>query len=684
QRQRLTDLTVYTHFEQMIGTPLYMSPEQAEMSGLDIDTRSDIYSLGVLLYELLTGRTPFDPAELMRKGLDEIRRVIREQEPPKPSTAIHTLTPDRRTLAAGHRQSEASKLASVLRGDLDWIVMKALEKDRARRYPTVNSLAEDIRNHLTDEPIVARAPGGFYRLHKFLRRKRVILLSSIAALGTLLFGFGVSYGVSAHRERTRARAGAFAARGREFAGKRSLDMASQEREWRINPEAALKEFDKALSLAPQEPDYLLFKADLLETLFRFREAADTYREALRAAPAGGGGRAKAHLELCSRLAGGSPESSPLWYETLAGFYLVLRAEKRLDDSPMLRETVIDYTKRRIGFLDLPSGDSGLNRVTLAKDGFLELDLTGTDVRDLTSLRDLPLDMIDLDGLRVTDISPLQNLPLRNLNIARSKVVDLAPLAGMTALSSLTMFGTQAADLEPLRGLPIEWFDLRNTPVKSLSPLLGKELRVLRFSGTQVSDLTPLRGMPIGELGCGHIPASDFSPLAACPLRTASFPHTGLDTLEWLRGQPSGASLRGLDISYTKVSDLSPLSGSTHLFSLWCFHTSIAGVEALRGLPLVELDISSTPVNSLAPLAGMPLLQTLRFQDSLVADVAPLLQCPSLVNIVLSRRVKNPGVLRALPHLRWISYGDEPAGNPPLTAAAFWAELDRAGTVPAVK
>ncbi len=183
--QSLTEKTIYTRFAQMVGTPLYMSPEQAEMSGLDIDTRTDIYSLGVMMYELLTGTTPFDKKRVAKAAYDELIRMIREEEPPKPSTRLSQSTTSLSAIAE-HRRTEPARLSKMFRGDLDWITMKALEKDRTRRYESASGLAADVLRYLHDEPVEASPPSASYRLRKLARRHRTALVTAAAFAAFLI------------------------------------------------------------------------------------------------------------------------------------------------------------------------------------------------------------------------------------------------------------------------------------------------------------------------------------------------------------------------------------------------------------------------------------------------------------------------------------------------------------------
>jgi serine/threonine protein kinase/tetratricopeptide (TPR) repeat protein len=185
--QRLTERTCFTAFAQMIGTPLYMSPEQAELSGVDVDTRSDVYGLGVLLYELLTGTTPFDSETLKKAAFDEMRRIIREEEPPRPSTRLSSLGATLSTVSA-RRKADPRRLGPSLRGELDWVVMKALEKDRRRRYETASDFAADVTRYLADEPVEACPPSTWYGLTKFARRHRAGLTSAALIMTAVVAG----------------------------------------------------------------------------------------------------------------------------------------------------------------------------------------------------------------------------------------------------------------------------------------------------------------------------------------------------------------------------------------------------------------------------------------------------------------------------------------------------------------
>lgn len=190
--QPLTDDAVKTQFAQLLGTPLYMSPEQVEMTSQNVDTRSDVYSLGVMLYELLTGSTPFDKQTMQEAGFDELRRLIREGEPLKPSARISTLNAENLSTLSGPHGSDSWELSHQIQGEIDWIVMKALEKDRDRRYESASAFATDIERYLHNEPVEACPPSAWYRVRKFAQRKKGVLVATALVALSLVLGTAVS------------------------------------------------------------------------------------------------------------------------------------------------------------------------------------------------------------------------------------------------------------------------------------------------------------------------------------------------------------------------------------------------------------------------------------------------------------------------------------------------------------
>ena len=276
----LTEATVFTAFEQFMGTPAYMSPEQAEFSGLDVDTRTDIYSLGVLLYELLTGKPPFDPKSLQQAGLDEVRRIIREVEPPRPSTRLSTLALSDRTVLAKLHGTHAAQLSTQLSGDLDWIVMKSLDKNRTRRYESASSFALDVSRHLGHEPVAARPPSQVYLFQKLVRRHRVAFAAAAAIAAALVIGAIVSTWQAIRA--TRAEREAIASQQLATAAEQTARRGEQEQSRLRGVEADLRKNAEDQRLAARRQAYasdmnVLQQALATDNLGRAKELLDRHR-----------------------------------------------------------------------------------------------------------------------------------------------------------------------------------------------------------------------------------------------------------------------------------------------------------------------------------------------------------------------------------------------------------------------
>jgi len=655
---RLTDQTLFTAFEQFIGTPAYMSPEQAEMSGLDIDTRSDIYALGVLLYELLTGRTPFDAKELLQSGLDELRRTIREKEPERPSTRLSTMLNADLTAVAQRRQSEPPKLIHALRGDLDWIVMKALEKDRTRRYETANGLAMDIQRYLSNEPIIARAPSTFYRFQKLARRNKAIFAVLGVGVTALVLGLIVSLyflnrAVAAEQmeKHLRQQAEQSAAWSREAARAELLLMHEQydEAEKVINDipphasfvalynafatvharrsqwDSAVSNYVKVAQFAPTEPEafdalatlsiqlddpasYRRWDEVILQKFGDIRDTinADTLAQDCLILPPSPGDL-PAITKLSDIALAGNSEKKPRAYSQLVKGLLEYRkgnfaeAKTWLEKAAGSTDAMDDWSR------------SVQAEMLLAMTYYRLKEFDDAHATFANGLRMADKNMISSGH----DLHDEWGAWLRAHFLMREAAALMPEMA-----SSSTMATTET---EPA------WFTtLRRSGVKFTSERQDDGTWELGFDDQPISDLTPLRGLPISRLSLMHTTVSDLSPLR-------------------------GMSLRWLRLAGTKVSDLTPL----------------------EGMPIESLQISGTAVADLSPLRGMPLENLNMTGCQSLTDLEPISKITTFRNVILPPHATDIDFFRASKNLARISFQyNSTTKGPAQTAEEFWKGWDQ--------
>jgi serine/threonine protein kinase len=658
---RLTDQTLFTAFEQFIGTPAYMSPEQAEMSGLDIDTRSDIYALGVLLYELLTGRTPFDPKELLQSGLDELRRTIRETEPAKPSTKLGTLLAADLTAVAQRRQSDAPKLVHMLRGDLDWIVMKSLEKDRTRRYETANGLAMDIQRYLTNEPIVARPPSTLYRFQKLVRRNKTVFAAVSAGVAALVIGLVLSLYLFVEEHVALKRAVAAEQVEKQMREQAEADVAQGRQVFEAEQflmNGQYSESERIIATIPPhktlEPFYNVF-GGVHARMGQWPEA----------------------LTNCELLVSCAPEDS-MGYMYLAP---VLLQTGDVDGYKTLRGQILKQfggtTDPRVAermvktSLILPASDDEMKTIaqmaSVAASGDTNDDKWGWNLlaMGLTEYRlghykgakqlvraAIPMDIGPYCRVEAYLIKAMAESRLNEADDSKDTLAD----AEDAVKSKLVPEGGLNSD---------DWYDWITIQI------------LLREANAEINGTDTL--LPTDTSGTPHWQAA---------LAKAGFKFTAekQDDGTWsvaLDDQPisdltplKDTSISELSLVRTKVADLSPLRGMP-IESLHLAGTQVADLSPLEGMPLKSLQISGTPVSDLTPVRDMPMRYLSMGGCKNITDLGPLTNMTTLRTVILPPNAKNFQFLRHFQSIKRISFTYDPdLKGPAQTADEFWAQQDK--------
>jgi eukaryotic-like serine/threonine-protein kinase len=692
--QKLTERTMFTEFGQVLGTIEYMSPEQSKFNQLDIDTRSDIYSLGVLLYELLAGSTPFEGKRLHEAAFDEMLRIIREEEPPKPSTRVSSI--DTLPSIAANRQTEPARLSKQVRGELDWIVMKALEKDRGRRYETANGFAMDVQRYLADEPVQAGPPSATYRFRKFARRNKAALLTVVVVMAALVGGTTVSTWQAIRATRaTRAEqqalriakaneqaataearksalvatfmknmlggASPYGASGRDTSQLREIMDKTAERigtDLKEQPEA---EADLRSTLGQTYFTLLDYvKAEQMQRaaleIYRKLGANDetlgvatlrlgqTLRETTKLSEAET--LCRESVEIYRRVAGNESVGMSFALATLGN---VLSNQGRLGEAEAVIRQALDMRVKLLGseHSSIASAQANLGGVCLRAHKYADAEAAfrkaiviykkNGDSHPLLALATAGLGRVLMEQNRFSEAEPfyLEALALH-----------------------MKLFGPGHANVAHTRGSLVKVLSAQGKlaeaqQLEAEQTALEQKLHPDALAGLRKTGLTftsHLVGGDTWDVNLDDQPIADLSSLRHEPISHLSLKRTNVSDLTPLRGLP----LKTLAIGGSKVTDLGPL----------------------KGMPLESLQISGSNIADLHPLRGMPLRQLYMTNCAGITDLSPLENMTTLKRVILPPNAKSFEFLRAFSKLTRLSFEFDPVTkDPDRSAAEFWKQYD---------